>query len=547
MKGRGRRIQILGGAVAITCALLGLTSCSPLKRPDTAADRGLRQLLPARVRRLSNIELERAVGAVLGTEVAVAERLPPDVRQSGYSPNAEQPMAASTAVRWSRLVDGLTAEATTAPHRWVECATSACSRAFIVETVRRAWRRPASVDEIATLQALFQRGASEGGPGSGAQVVLSALLQAPSFLYVTELGEADGSSGITRLTDLEIASALSFTLSGGPPGEELLDAAERGDLVAAESRRVAARRILGRSSTRHHFRRFVLEWLEVDQLENTAKDPDAHPNYERLKTHMLRETQAYVDEVMVNHGASVAALLLGGFAAVDPSMARYYGLNAFGPVVPLAGTGRVGILQQASFLSAHAHPDGTSPVRRGDFVLRKLLCKEMPRPAELGIETIMPVSRPGQSTRERFVKHTADPQCQSCHQTIDPLGFAFENFDAAGRVRDVDGDRPVETRGRLSLYGEKLTLADSAELARWLAGNARTRECFARQAFRYFSAQSDPEVELGFLDVARGLVPSRRDSLIEVLVEYVASDLFVYRSVPTSTGQTRGAAYGGTL
>src|SRR5690606_4841085 len=113
---------------------------------------------------------------------------------------------------------------------------------------------------------------------------------------------------------------------------------------------------------------------------------------------MLSETQNYVDEVMVHHGASVSALLAGGFASVDPTLARYYDLEAFGPVVPVARWGRIGVLQHASFLSSHAHPDGTSPVKRGDFILRRVLCRPMPRPAELGIEVVMPAPVEGQTT-----------------------------------------------------------------------------------------------------------------------------------------------------
>lgn len=526
--------------------LVGLVvacGAQPARHPD-AASVAASELLPTRVRRLTSVELERSVHALLGTTPDVAKKLPPDVRQQGYTPNVAQPFPAATAVRWASLVEEWTQDATRSnPRRFVACDTSACRDELVARFGRRAWRRSLTTEEHDALTALYEAGLATGSSADGAQLVLSALLQSPSFLYVTELGEQRGDTSnpdVTRLTASEIASALAYTLSGAPPDDELLDRAERGELVSPEQRRAAARRIIGRSSTRHQFRRFVLEWLEIDHLETTSKEPERHPRYERLKEHMLAETTAFTDEVMVHHGASVSALLSAGFSSVDPSMARYYGLEAFGPVVPLRGKPRVGVLQHASFLSAHSHPDGTSPVLRGDFVLRKVLCKELMRPSELGIEIIMPRPKEGETTRERFAAHTQSAQCRSCHSTIDPIGFVFEGFDEAGKERAEDGGKRVDTGGDVDLYGQKLHFDDSVALSRWLAGSPRTRECFSRQAFRYFSAQSDPGPERAFLSFVGELPRAKRDNLVEVLVEYAASPLFVARRVDASPNPGTG-------
>ncbi len=487
------------------------------------------RLLPARVRRLSNIELERSVDDLLGIRSSLAERLPPDVRQDGYTPNAEQSLPASTGVRWAALAEQLVASALEqAPLRFVVCEEDHCIDDFIRHFGERAFRQPMAPAEVARLRGLFEGARREGATiTDSVKLTLSALLQSPRFLYLSELGTGDGA--VRKLSPFEVSAQLAYMLSGAPPDDELRALAQSDELAASAVRREQAWRILGRSSTRHHFRRFILEWLEVDELQSTAKDPEEHPRYEQLKPRMLEETGAYVDEVMVHHGASVGALLASGFASVEPSMARYYGLNAFGPAVPLNGTDRVGVLQQASFLSAHSLPDRTSPVLRGDFILRRVLCRKMPRPAELGIEIVMPPPEPGISTRELFVQHTAEPQCRSCHQLIDPLGYALEGFDAAGRARTVDSGRPVDTRATLSLDGEKVSFDGAAQLSRWLANHPRTAECFARQAFRYFSAQSDPEVERAFMSVVEGLEADKRGSLLELLVAYAESDLFVLR------------------
>jgi hypothetical protein len=359
--------------------------------------------------------------------------------------------------------------------------------------------------------------------------LLPALLQSPSFLYVTELGAPEATGPVIPLTQWEIATALSFTLSGDAPDDELLDLAADAALGAPDTRRKQARRLLGQSPTRRHIERFVLEWLEVDDLADTAKNEISHPTYEALKSRMLEETRAFVDEVVVHHGASVSALLTAGFVSVPPAMARHYELDAFGPAVPVGSSGRLGILQQASFLSAHAHPDRTSPVKRGDWVLRKVLCKELPRPGELGIEVVMPEPEPDRTTRELFVAHNADPHCNSCHKSIDPLGYTFENFDEAGARRSTDAGRAVDTRVQLSLDGERLAFGDSLDLSRWLAKNPKSARCFTRQAFRYFSAQHDPTTEAVLLRVQHELPPQSKSSLIELLIAYAGSPEFVNR------------------
>jgi hypothetical protein len=212
-------------------------------------------------------------------------------------------------------------------------------------------------------------------------------------------------------------------------------------------------------------------------------------------------------------------------------MARFYGLATYGPRASLEGTGRRGVLQQASFLAAHAHEDVTSPVKRGDFVMRKLLCEKLKRPAELGIEVVMPPPSTSLSNRERLSRHITDPSCASCHTTLDAIGFTFEGFDAMGGAQTTDHGRPVDQRARVRLSASRASvdLASSAELTQALLENPSISECFARHAFRYFSAQADPAVEASFLAVREQLPDDRRDNLVEVLVAYVASDLFAYR------------------
>jgi hypothetical protein len=244
---------------------------------------------------------------------------------------------------------------------------------------------------------------------------------------------------------------------------------------------------------------------------------------------MLNETSAFVDEVMVHKGASIRSLLTAGFASVEPSMARYYGFSAYGPRVSLEGTLRLGLLQQASFLAAHAHEASSSPVKRGDFVMRKLLCTTLPRPQELNIEVTIPAPDPKLTTREQFQAHVTNQSCQACHAPIDALGNTFENFDAAGRARVSENNRPVDTKVSFEHEGNSTKFSDSLELARFLAQNTATHSCFARHAFRFFSGQALPEVEHAFLQLVDTLPAADRENLIEIVVAYVKSELFAQR------------------
>ncbi len=492
-------------------------------------------LLPARLRRLTNAEYERTVAAVVGADEHVADRLPPDVRQEGYTPNSEQAVPSA----WATGIDAIAREVA---HRavaerldtLVPCAPShaeTCAGELVETLGRRAWRRPLDPAERASLLGAFRDGSAGRGFAGGAEAVLIALLESPSLVYLTELGAGGAPGALVTLTHYEIASLLSYTVRGGPPDDSLLRAAAAGTLLLPDVREEHARRLLALSDTRQHFRRFVLEWLEVDSLARTAKSDDLFPEYGETREHMLDETTAFADEVMVFAGGSVRALLDARFASVDPTMARFYGLKTWGARASLARTRRAGVLQQASFLAAHAHEDVTSPVKRGDFVLRKLLCTRIPRPSEVGIETVFPPPSRAKTTRERFVSHSENPACNSCHETLDALGYTFESFDATGAERTTDNGKPIDMRARVDLAGQWLSFGDSLDLAEWLAGNPEVSDCYLRQAFRYFTGQSDPRIESELVALTRDVPRSFSDNLFEGLIAYVRSDLFVKREV----------------
>ena len=501
-------------------------------------------LISARLRRLSNVEYERSANGLLGLNEAVQNELPPDERQDGYAINERQAVPSYFASELARVTERLAERAVAErlsvllPCPAAQPPSSPCVAKALDQLALSAFRRPPSSLERSALFRLFQRGATTPAAGAtdpraeGLRVVLSTLLSSSDMLYLSELGAGEPHAGaLTTLTPYEIASSLAYAVSGAPPDRALLGLAARATpLLDPEVRAREARRLLSLSSTRHHFREFVLEWLEVDQLERTAKATSLVSNYDEVKRHMLAETSAFVDEVMVYGGASLSSLLAARFTSPDATMASYYGIPGFaGPRVSLVRQGRVGVLEHASFLSAHAYEDVTSPIKRGDFVLRRVLCVALPRPGELGIDTTLPPRDEHATTRARFAAHTSSSSCRSCHDSIDPLGFSFEAFDAGGRRRTLENDLQIETKGEFTLGDRKLAFRDSAELATELSGLPEARSCFAKQALRYLTGRHAPEMERWFGQLVEALPADRRDSLLEWVVAWVKSPEFVLR------------------
>lgn len=494
--------------------------------------------LGPRVRRLSNNEYDRSVQSLLLTSQSLAASFAPDTRQNDFTVNAAQTVDPVLAGQYQAAAATLAHEAVTVRlSSLVPCGTQdkACADQFITSFGRRAYRRPLTGPEHDALLAVYDAGVVGGAFQDGIELVITAVLQSAGFLYVTELGS--GGAGAGELGPYEIASAISYLVTGGPPDDALLTAAEQGALASADGREAAARRLLQTPPSAAQLRLFVEEWLNLDQLMSIAR---AKPDFAAHRADMLAETNAFVDEVMAHDGASVGALLGADYTVPPPGLAQFYGLQASatpGARVSLSGTPRRGILTQASFLAVQAHVDGTAPVLRGVAVLRKVLCFDIPPPSGLKVAIVPPKPDPTSTTRQQYVQHAADAACSACHQTIDSIGFTFEGFDEIGAERTdngqkgVENGRPVDTSGAIATGSDvDGPVADAADLAARLARSETVSDCFARQAFRFAAGQRVAGPETAFEALWKGQPPAKRQSLAEILVMYVRSDLFTKRS-----------------
>jgi len=186
-------------------------------------------------------------------------------------------------------------------------------------------------------------------------------------------------------------------------------------------------------------------------------------------------------------------------------------------------------LQQASFLATFAHESESAPVLRGKAVLTRLLCLDFPKPTDLGVQIVFPPADPEATTRQRFDGHAANAVCRGCHATLDGVGFLFENFDAAGRLRTSESGRAIDTTGSIELDGQEVALADSSALSRALADSEQVRQCAARQVVRFAAGKTDSLVEQAFVDSLRSANLERRGTFLGLFLEFVKSDWFAWR------------------
>jgi hypothetical protein len=328
---------------------------------------------------------------------------------------------------------------------------------------RRAYRRPVTSDDVAPLLAFFRDGAS-GHFDAGIQLALKRLLVSPEFLFRIEqepAGTAPG--GIYKVSDLALASRLSFFLWSSIPDDELLAAAERGELRDAHALERHVQRMLADPRIIAFVENFAGQWLYLRNLDAVVPVQSVFPDFDdTLRQGLKRETELFFGSI-VQEDRSALDLLRADYTFVNERVARLYGLpnvkgSHFRRVTLPESSPRRGLLGHGSILTVTSYPDRTSPVVRGKWILENLLGVPPPPPPD-DVPELEETSDGGGtlSIRERLAAHRANPSCASCHALMDPLGFALENFNAVGVWRTID-----DTGGAIDASG---ALPDGTEFA----------------------------------------------------------------------------------
>ena len=333
------------------------------------------------------------------------------------------------------------------------------ARQVLTPLIRRAYRRPATEEDLRKPMQFYRDGRAEGaGFDAGIENALAAILVSPRFLFRVEQDPAGLATGTAyRVSDLELASRLSFFLWSSIPDDPLLDAAVRGDLRQPKLLETQVRRMLADSRSRSLVTNFAAQWLHLRALESVTPDLRLFINFDdNLRQALRQETELFVESVL-REDRSVADLLSADYTFLNERLAKHYGIpNIYGSHfrrVSFAGDAerqRGGLLRQGSILTVTSYATRTSPVIRGKWILDNLVGTPPPPPPpdvpsldENNVSASLPI-------RERLAKHRANPSCASCHNVIDPVGFSLENYDAIGRWRTAEDHKPVDASGGFS-------------------------------------------------------------------------------------------------
>ncbi len=385
-----------------------------------------------------------------------------------------------------------------------------CKDRFVQTFGRRAFRRPLTEKESARYAGLMGR---EDDFLDGVRLVIEAMLQSPSFLYLTQAKDP-GLAGYAR------ASRLAYFLWDTMPDDALLDRAASGDMNTAEGTERVVREMLEGPRATQGLDEFTSQWLRFDQVLEAYKDKRLYPEFTRdLALAMTEETRRFIGDLMWNN-RSFLHLFTANWTFVNADLASLYGLPAssatFSRVKYADTSERSGVFGHAMFLAGTSKPAETSPTARGLYIREHFLCQKVPPPPPNVDVTLAPLSEGKPMTkRDRLVRHLTDESCASCHRLIDGIGFGFEKFDTLGRwqeklrVIEVQPKRPLakgdpsqasapESVVELPLdtTGTIVGLADSEirgprDVGRILAGSPAAQECVARQVFRYATGHAE--------------------------------------------------------
>jgi len=331
---------------------------------------------------------------------------------------------------------------------------TACARRILSTLARRAYRRPANETDLRDLLPFYEQGRKQGSFDLGIQKALERLLVSPQFLFRIEREPANVATATAyRVSDLELASRLSFFIWSSIPDDELLDAASSGRLKDPKVLEQQVRRMLADPRSESLVTNFAAQWLYLRDISAKLPDEILFADFdETLRSAMQRETELFIGSVF-RENRSVLDLLRANYTFLNERLARHYGVpnikgSYFRRVTFPEGSVRGGLLGQGSVLTITSYSTRTSPVLRGKWVLENLLSAAPPPPPP-NVPSLNTEKAPGKplTLREAMIQHRASPACAGCHARMDPIGFAMENFDAVGRWRERDGEQPIDATG----------------------------------------------------------------------------------------------------
>jgi hypothetical protein len=331
---------------------------------------------------------------------------------------------------------------------------NACARQIVSTLARRAYRQPVTDADLKVLMSFYDSGRKDGGFEAGIETALQRILASPKFVFRVERDPA-GLPAIHRVSDVELASRLSFFLWSSIPDDDLLNAASQGTLEDPVVLEREVRRMLADPKAEALVSNFAGQWLHLRNVPNVLPNSDLFPDFDdNLRQSMRRETELLFESI-IHEDRDVLDLLRADYTFVNERLARHYGIpDIYGSRfrrVAITDDARKGLLGQASILAVTSHAERTSPVVRGKFILENILGMPVPPPPpDVPLLKDTPAGEIPKSMREQMAEHRANPACATCHKIMDPIGFALENFDAVGEFRSREPGGPIDASGQLA-------------------------------------------------------------------------------------------------
>lgn len=446
------------------------------------------------VRRLNHAEYNNTVRDLLGTSLRPADDFLTDDPGAGFDTVGA---AASLSPAYVRdyeaaahaLIEDLYADSARLSQVVtcdVEAEGAACAESVVTAFARKAFRRPVSATEVQNLLTPFQTAQSLAASATeGLQNSLAAVLLSPAFIFKLEIDPDPTSTAPRRLNDYELATRLSYALWSTMPDDPLSAAADAGTLGTDAELGAQLDRMLSDPRSEALADNFAAQWLDFRKLSEHQVDPQLFREYTpQLVESMQKEASLFFLEFL-NTDRPLNDFISGRFTYVDQTLADHYGLPNQGGgggdmwLVDTSNEPRAGVMTLGAVLTTTSFTSRTSPVRRGQFVLDRLMCDEIPPPPpDVDVSTVND-AQPGQNLtfRERMEAHRENPACYGCHSLMDPIGFGLDNFDAIGRYRTEENGLPIDSTGEL----DGVPFSGAVELAALLSGDSRFGQCIAEK------------------------------------------------------------------
>ncbi|WP_437515891.1 DUF1592 domain-containing protein [Sorangium sp. So ce1099] len=499
---------------------------------------------PLVVRRLNRLEYNNTVRDLLGTELRPADEFPADDLGAEFSTVGSALSLSPAYVRAYEeaayaLIDDLLEAPEDRRGRVISCDVfnegEACARSILRAFARRAWRRPVLEEHLESLMLPITTAREIGAePGEGLRHALAAVLLSPFFVFKLEIDPDLSATEPRPLEPHELATRLSYALWSTMPDEALSAAADSGALTSDAELKAQIERMLADRRSDSLLDSFAAEWLDFAHLESHEFDAEVlgDASADVLRS-MKLEARNFIRAFLTSERPA-AEMMSARFTFVDATLAGLYGLPDEGEAEPGAdGMWRVdtssvprsGLLTLGALLTTTSLPSRTSPVKRGDFVISRLMCQVIPPPPP-GVAT-EPPDVPGLTLRERMDLHRDSPACNGCHAAMDPIGFGLENYDAVGRFRTHDGDLEIDASGKLP---DGTEFEGAVELGAGLAEDPRLSRCITRKFTTFAVGRLLANHDNPWVEQVTAEAEARGGSLGDIIKTVLLSEAFRSRT-----------------